>query len=712
MELSRILNTDTEDTMDIDKVNIDFLSIDVDLGSITSYHLCRSLLENLVKISEEYSKHGSKLWDEKKMYHLMSKLFSECVVKFRHNGNLGCLYIIFMETMFDYLQNEDQENLLKVFQKNAGEPMVAYLYATLSELYTFVEDNAMICRLLPKILSFLLYKGKKYWHVLGPKFFGMTFRCLCISNNHSSLSIELFQILMSTPFKDIQNNFNYILKLLKGEKISLSEIHLKLSWNRFLHLMRASLLPNSMTDEKNDVANATIRMINILLMNELKDAEACQMQPKINSSRLTDVLCIMLLKLSEDILSPRPVDENITSLIRNIFTILNVLIKDDFVIKYKMQLKIMNSLDIYMENQKEGFTSNIMAYIKFLENISLVCGNGSSLLFVYGICDKIISRRGTSREFIEKSIRAEFFFILKYLSETRSRKDTPRLQTFKIVQFLLLVHRNFVNLTLFCREEASSILSFIDIKELTENEKYFMLELLFASINCNFKLCISIPDICIDILTSMTPDHIDLMLHKVNCMLELCTECRFEKLLNWIMRHCLESKRDLLLEIIRFYNIKKKIVMKGRSISSERCIIIISDILCTSLNLKYFMDVEVVFDFIRCIYMEMSQKQVFDLFQTSNENQTFIHLKKLTIIARIKDIRNDLIADIEHAIFKTMITSEKYGDDNCIVCNTRPKTILLKDCNHICVCQDCSQKIEKCPVCRQNVDKTEKIFIV
>ena len=35
---------------------------------------------------------------------------------------------------------------------------------------------------------------------------------------------------------------------------------------------------------------------------------------------------------------------------------------------------------------------------------------------------------------------------------------------------------------------------------------------------------------------------------------------------------------------------------------------------------------------------------------------------------------------------------------NCTVCLDQPKDCLLQPCNHVCVCQFCSQKLDKCPI--------------
>lgn len=50
----------------------------------------------------------------------------------------------------------------------------------------------------------------------------------------------------------------------------------------------------------------------------------------------------------------------------------------------------------------------------------------------------------------------------------------------------------------------------------------------------------------------------------------------------------------------------------------------------------------------------------------------------------------------EHAI----TAGGKFVDEDCVVCLTDPKKVLLLPCRHLCVCANCLVYISKCPVCR------------
>lgn len=50
----------------------------------------------------------------------------------------------------------------------------------------------------------------------------------------------------------------------------------------------------------------------------------------------------------------------------------------------------------------------------------------------------------------------------------------------------------------------------------------------------------------------------------------------------------------------------------------------------------------------------------------------------------------------------------------CVVCTERPLEVRLKNCNHICLCQQCANTLSACPMCRVAYDASsdvDKVFI-
>lgn len=54
-------------------------------------------------------------------------------------------------------------------------------------------------------------------------------------------------------------------------------------------------------------------------------------------------------------------------------------------------------------------------------------------------------------------------------------------------------------------------------------------------------------------------------------------------------------------------------------------------------------------------------------------------------------------------------------DRLCVVCVEKEKAVMLRPCNHVCLCTECSKNIRllrgMCPICRENITKTERVYI-
>ena len=47
----------------------------------------------------------------------------------------------------------------------------------------------------------------------------------------------------------------------------------------------------------------------------------------------------------------------------------------------------------------------------------------------------------------------------------------------------------------------------------------------------------------------------------------------------------------------------------------------------------------------------------------------------------------------------------------CVVCLEKAKCVLLLPCSHVCVCETCALAVHACPLCREAVVKTHKVFV-
>jgi hypothetical protein len=51
------------------------------------------------------------------------------------------------------------------------------------------------------------------------------------------------------------------------------------------------------------------------------------------------------------------------------------------------------------------------------------------------------------------------------------------------------------------------------------------------------------------------------------------------------------------------------------------------------------------------------------------------------------------------------------GGGNCSICLSNPLEVVLQPCGHVCTCRDCGRRLEKCPICRQDIDDRRNVFL-
>eukprot|EP00915_Cephaloidophora_sp_WS-2016_P008781 GHVH01012302.1.p1 GENE.GHVH01012302.1~~GHVH01012302.1.p1 ORF type:complete len:508 (+),score=63.85 GHVH01012302.1:90-1526(+) len=51
-------------------------------------------------------------------------------------------------------------------------------------------------------------------------------------------------------------------------------------------------------------------------------------------------------------------------------------------------------------------------------------------------------------------------------------------------------------------------------------------------------------------------------------------------------------------------------------------------------------------------------------------------------------------------------------DPTCVICLTKTPQLAFDPCGHMCSCKNCGANLKECPMCRQPIDKTLKVFVV
>lgn len=61
---------------------------------------------------------------------------------------------------------------------------------------------------------------------------------------------------------------------------------------------------------------------------------------------------------------------------------------------------------------------------------------------------------------------------------------------------------------------------------------------------------------------------------------------------------------------------------------------------------------------------------------------------------------------------KEELSASQEEERSCVICKEQPKTVLLMNCRHLCVCSDCGkrQELDRCPLCREIILERIDVF--
>ena len=94
---------------------------------------------------------------------------------------------------------------------------------------------------------------------------------------------------------------------------------------------------------------------------------------------------------------------------------------------------------------------------------------------------------------------------------------------------------------------------------------------------------------------------------------------------------------------------------------------------------------------------------IYSLHNINNLNYYELKDLELKLEKIIKGIKNEKIKKLQNSSFPMM--SKK----TCIACITNEISIIFRPCYHLCVCEDCSEKVNICPMCRNLITSRVKV---
>jgi len=78
-----------------------------------------------------------------------------------------------------------------------------------------------------------------------------------------------------------------------------------------------------------------------------------------------------------------------------------------------------------------------------------------------------------------------------------------------------------------------------------------------------------------------------------------------------------------------------------------------------------------------------------------------LELSQEKSLKRTKDRKNELLRR-QMELHKT--------DNTCVICLDRPKNVAIVDCGHYSLCDQCTNNVTQCPLCKVSITKTLRIF--
>ena len=66
---------------------------------------------------------------------------------------------------------------------------------------------------------------------------------------------------------------------------------------------------------------------------------------------------------------------------------------------------------------------------------------------------------------------------------------------------------------------------------------------------------------------------------------------------------------------------------------------------------------------------------------------------------------------LEEELRRVKSARDDSAGGRCAVCMGNPLEVALAPCGHVCLCRECADKVDTCPICREDIQDRTGVFV-
>ena len=104
-------------------------------------------------------------------------------------------------------------------------------------------------------------------------------------------------------------------------------------------------------------------------------------------------------------------------------------------------------------------------------------------------------------------------------------------------------------------------------------------------------------------------------------------------------------------------------------------------------------------------YKELLEGTPDQLAQLTVDDLIMWETKAISLVTKIANKKSDMLKDMTNRSFSSGSAKK------CVICETQPVGVIIRDCNHVVMCWSCAVKVDKCPLDRKKIVSMEKVYL-